>query len=462
MNASIQSFDDAVRFVLGFANYERQIPKRYDESSYNLDAFRALLKQLDSPEQHGCIIHIAGTKGKGATAAILESLLRKHGFHTGLFTSPHLIDIRERIRIDGKAISEDDFTRFADMIRRVRVEHQAGGGGFRTTFEILTAMAMLAFRQQKVDFTILEVGMGGRLDCTNVVDPVVTAISPVSYDHMESLGHTIREIAAEKAGIIKTDRICVMGRQTQSTRAIISSRANAVNATIQMAPRVKSIRAQSLSGSEFYLMDHETRQGPFHLSLAGRFQVENAALAMGIMLALQKSGHLHLNSDCLYDGFRAARWPGRAMVLDPEGWYPGPHPPLIVIDGAHNPLAMRRLSEWLSDACPGARFATILAVPANKDCRNMIKEIAPRTRYLIVTRYQNARAMAVQDLHAIASCLHPAVYAEDSLESALRRVVEIDPHVPVLVTGSLYLMGELLDRAGWCNRCLDLSMGDTF
>ncbi len=459
MDERNSAFDEAVQFVLGFANYEKKPPNSYNETTYSLEGFRHLLNELGNPHHHGRIIHIAGTKGKGAAAAILDAILTAHGFRTGLFTSPHLIDIRERIRVSGCAISESRFAQLANEVRSVL----PGGtqGGFRTTFEILTAMAFLEFRQQDVDFSIVEVGMGGRLDCTNVVDPVLTAMTPISLDHTDSLGQTIRQIAVEKAGILKPDRPCVVSRQSPAAWKVIRSRAIELNARLMAVPRIRSIQSVSMDGSRFDLAADSERIGPIFLRLPGRFQIENAAMAIGLFRALSEEGYCGLDADKVIEGCRSARWPGRLMPIGTSGWYPAIAPPLLLADGAHNPLAMRRLMESLSDILPGARFTTIIAVPSNKDFKGMIREIALKTGNMIVTRYSGSRALPVRELKAAADRYHAAVQEADCLSDALCLASRVNPLAPVLVTGSLYLIGELCEMAGYREHCLNLRTENT-
>ncbi len=459
MSERNSAFDEAVQFVLGFANYEKKPPNSYNETTYSLEGFRHLLNELGNPHQYGRIIHIAGTKGKGATAAILDSILNTCGFRTGLFTSPHLVDIRERIRVNGYAISESRFTQLANEVRSVL----PGGtqGGFRTTFEILTAMAFLEFRQQNVDFSILEVGMGGRLDCTNVVDPILTAINPISLDHTESLGRTIRRIAEEKAGILKPHRSCVVARQSSQALEVIRKRALELNARLIAVPRILSVRSISMDGSCFDLKADSERIGPVTLRLPGRFQIENAAMAIGLFKSLADELNWGLDSETVIEGCLRARWPGRLMPIETSGWYPADEPPVLLADGAHNPLAIRRVSESLGDIFPGARFTTIIAAPANKDYNGMIREITLRTGDMIVTRYAGSRALPVRELKATADRYHTSVHEADGLSDALRLASRLNPLAPVLVTGSLYLIGELCEMAGLRERCLNLRIENT-
>ncbi len=451
---------DALDFLYGFINYEAKTGVPYTGEHYNLDRFREFLDRLGNPEAGLNCIHIAGTKGKGSTAAIIAALLSAHGARTGLFTSPHLISIRERFRINGTAIPETDFITFVSQLEKA-VVGKTPAAGYRTTFELMTALAFLYFQSINPDWCVFEVGLGGRLDCTNVINPAVCLMTPVSRDHTESLGGSIDKIAGEKAGIMKPGIPAITGFQIPRVHQVFQSRAEEVGSPlIRRGDRVRiRIHDISLRGTLFSARYRGRWIRDIHLNLAGRVQVENAALALAGLAVLEDQGRITLTDDGIRHALGRVRWPGRLAVLDSGPGRPAHFTGHLITDGAHNPSAVHRLAKSMTTLFPNTPVDVIFAAPASKDVPGMLRAIAPVARRLIVTEYHNARSMKVAELARLARRVHPRVVTTNSLESALTAGMENDKdYHHLLVTGSLYLVGELYELTGGHSAVLDLGL----
>jgi len=364
-----------------------------------LENTRRLLQAAGSPERGLRILHVAGTNGKGSVCAMCELTLRASGFRTGLYTSPHLVDFRERIRIDGQLVSPDAVAEGLTLLREVSSDWDHSP----TFFEISTVLALKCFAQEGCDFVVLETGMGGRLDATNATQPSVSVITPIAMDHAEWLGDTIEKVASEKAGIIKPDVPVVSARQKPPAEAILRSRAAETGSPI------------SFVGSPW----------PGPVGLAGSHQHENAALAVA---ALRACG-----ADCtdqaIADGLRNVQWPGRFQRIGPR----------MILDGAHNPHAAATLREtWRQEFGP-ATATIVFGALGDKDYSEMLALLTPiATRFLFVP-IANPRAI---DPSAFLPLVPPGATCEPDVSTALRQALAHP--APILVTGSLFLVGEVL------------------
>ncbi len=395
-------------------DYERQ-QARYSPSTYNLDRMRRLAASMGNIERSFKSLHVAGTKGKGSVAHMAEAILRRAGYRTGLYTSPHLVDLRERIRIDGRNVSERDFlwamNRMEPALRRLRP----------TYFEIMTEAAFLVFAKKRVDFAVIEVGLGGRLDATNVITPAACAITRIDYDHMDKLGHTLGEIAREKAGILKPGVPVVTGAQRPAALREIRRRA---------APLVPTVCATRATGTvlKFTVSGVRGKRYRCELPVLGPHQAGNAAIAIGLVEA---SGAEVTPVD-VREALRRVRLPGRIEIVRRRPW--------IIVDSAHNPVSARALVEGLR---PLRRRRTVLVfgASADKDWAGMLRALG-RADLTIFTRAKSPRAAAPEALARRAR--GPAVRVE-SVEAALalaRTVARADD--AVVVTGSFYVAGEAL------------------
>ena len=445
------NYSEAVAWLLNMTNFERPVAPAEDvkESDnqvsistrrWNLDRVRELLRRLDDPHIGPVTLHVAGTKGKGSTCALLAAALTTSGYRTGLFTSPHLHTIRERIAINGYPCSEQDFIDAADTVRpAVEAVNADRSFGTITTFEALTAMVFVTFQAKNVDMQVIEVGLGGRLDSTNIVEPAVTGITSISLDHEAFLGSTIREIATEKAGIIKPGIPVVSAPQESDAADAIVSRSEELGAPLTLLRRDVFWRqnAAALSGQDFTMWgrvgDREVEHN-LRTSLLGEHQLENASLAMA-MLERLRDLHYPVPYDDIYTGFSGVTWPGRMEILSES--------PLIVADGAHNPYSAGRLAETIEETFPGREVQLVLGAASDKDVAGIAREIGAVATGAFATTSRSPRSMSPDD---VADTLWEAgvpVRPESSVAAAIERAkIEGGPSALILVTGSLFVVAE--------------------
>ena len=431
------TFDDALSYLSTFINYERQPEVPYTRDTFNLEEFDRFLTRLDRPHERLKTLVIAGTKGKGSTAAMLDSIAQASGLKTGLYTSPHLCSIRERIRANGQAIAEDDFASLvAELQPHLEAAGMAGVRRFRTFFETLTAMALVYFQRIGVDLAILEVGLGGRLDATNVATPLVSVITPISFDHTEVLGDTIPKIAREKAGIIKPHGIAVVAPQRPEALTVMREVCLAQGARlVDVAARVRwTPRRCHWDGS---VVDVETDRRTYpmlEVPLAGPHQLLNAATAVAAAEELEASG-LPISAAGIEQGLKRVNWEGRLETVSRQPW--------IVLDGAHNRDSARCVREALTTCFPYQRLILVLGISANKNLTGIVEELAPLAAVTVATRAAVPRAAAAQHVADLAGKWCPRILVEEDPGEALRQAIaEMRPDDLLLVTGSLYLVGD--------------------
>jgi dihydrofolate synthase / folylpolyglutamate synthase len=397
----------------------------------------AMMQALGNPQDTYPSIHIAGTNGKGSVAAMSESILRHAGLVTGLYTSPHLVRVEERMRVNGSPVSPRSFSALATRIRKTEATLIADRVLDRplTTFEFLTCCAFLHFAQEKVDIAVLEVGLGGKLDATNIVHPLVSVITGISLDHQNYLGNTLTKIAGEKAGIIKEGVPVISGCNNQAPQRVIRKQARTVSAPLLEAPRVSTIRnKREMRGR--YMFDLRTPCREYrrlHLSLAGEHQTLNAALAV---MAIEALKSFHIKARDIRRGLAATRWPGR---LDE---YPSRRRTLL--DGAHNPEGARLLRDYLYKRKePEIHF--VFGAVRDKDIHEMGAAIFPLASRIHLTPLINTRSSDPADI----AFMHKRFRSRMTIHADMREALysawkECPPAGLVVVTGSLYLVGELL------------------
>ncbi|MFQ5919778.1 MAG: glutamate ligase domain-containing protein [Thermoplasmata archaeon] len=398
-----------------------------------LDNTLALLERLGNPHEAFPSIHVAGSKGKGSVCAFLDAILRKAGYRVGLYTSPHLVRFNERIRVDGEAISDDDVVRLAEAIRPHADGMRAQGEAHQPTFfEFTTALAFRYFEEHEVDIAVVEVGMGGRLDATNVLQPRVTVITHVEREHTQYLGRTIARIAGEKAGIIKEG--VPLWTVEQEALEVVARRAQAVGAPLRIVGRDLRVKrgANGLDGQTFTLSDDADRT--YRIPLLGTYQPENAALAFGALRSLQQDGWT-VGRRAVRDGFGTTRWPARFEVVH--------HAPTIVVDSTHTPEGASRLRETLEEIYPGRKALVVLGVLEDKDPRHIAAALAPTARRFIVTQPDTERAFPARRA-AEALGLPDAVVVTPVAKAIGTALEEATPAEVVVITGSLYTAGEAL------------------
>lgn len=395
-----------------------------------------LATALGRPQSGLRFIHLAGTNGKGSTAAFCESCLRVAGYRVGLYTSPHLVSVRERIQIDRQPISEADFAKGMEMVRRIAGE---GDDQAPTFFEIMTALALWYFGREKVDWVVWETGLGGRLDATNIVRPEISIITNIGLDHQAYLGGSIAEIATEKAGIIKPRVPVISAVESGEAAEVIRRRAQEEASPLMLIPRDLEVEDLGLRGSR-----QMARIGDrtFALGLIGPHQVSNAACAVA---ALRKLGLDPVTDAALARGLENTVWSGRFEILSEE--------PLTVLDGAHNPAGVRKLVEtwrallaarhgWIAEGRAHLVFASV----SDKDISEMAQLLRPLAREVSLVRLANERSAEPSVLAEAFADLPCTLF--DSVAEFCGNLMTVKSNSPILMTGSLFLVGEMLAQRG--------------
>jgi len=406
---------------------------------FDLRAIERVTEALGHPEhKYPCAI-VAGTNGKGSTSAMLASIVERAGYRTGLYTSPHLIRVNERIRVDGREIGDQEFAEaFSEVRRVVDTLMEAKLLPQRPSFfEFLTATAFLHFARVGVDFAVFEVGMGGRLDATNIVVPRVAVITNVDLDHTEFLGDTHAAIAREKAGVIKKRRPVVSGCAHLEAAEVIRQRCSEVGAELLETTRfAKLSNFRNQSGRLFFdLALNGDRFTDLASPLPGKFQVRNAAQAVAAAWLLAREG-LSITRSAIEAGLRTARWPGRLEVIH--------YQPLVLLDGAHNPAAARELADFVREELPGRRLRLVYASMRDKAISEISATLFPLAEEVYLTRPDLGRAASPEEILAAARIEPGNVVLEPvparAVERACRAAAADDV---ILVAGSLFLVGAV-------------------
>jgi dihydrofolate synthase/folylpolyglutamate synthase len=447
-----QSYQNALDYLYSFVDYSVERSYRYSSEVFDLGRVEDLLARLGDPHRQYHSVHIAGTKGKGSVSAMVESCLRTAGFKTGLYTSPHLERFTERIRVDWQEIGERDVARLVEKIK----PHVAAIEGL-TTYELITAIGFLYFAEQAIDFAVVEVGLGGRLDATNVVNPLVTAITSISYDHMHLLGDSLSDIAREKGGIIKQGVPVVSSPQQFEVEVVLREIAEERGSPLILVGKdwhfshgTHSLAGQQVniwSSKEQPMMDHfiessgneEWVPPRYELSLLGYHQVINAATSYAILDCL-KQDFPAITETSIKLGFRNTLWPGRFDVISKD--------PIIVVDSAHNRDSALKLRIALDDYFPGQPVALIFGASSDKDISGMFTELLPRVKRLLVTHADHPRAADADELASLAHEYGIRVEVIPQVSNALQYAIEtVGFEEVILAAGSIFVAGEIL--AAW-------------
>ncbi len=429
-------FTAAVDYVLSFADYER-MPR--SAVVFDLRRMEQLLARMGNPQDSARSVHIAGTKGKGSTAAMIASILVQSGYRTGLYTSPHLLSIRERIQVDGRQIAESEFAKLAEMIKpEVEAVNARGDFGELTTFEILTALAFAHFRDEKVAYQVLEVGLGGRLDATNVVRPDVCVITSISYDHMDVLGDTLAQIAGEKAGIVKSGSIAVSSPQSAEAMKVLDKicRQRSVKLVRVGSDVTWELKSFGPGGQAFQL---QGLKDEYHLKLPllGEHQLENAATAVAAAEALTELG-TDITRETIARGIENVDWPGRLQILRQKPW--------VIADGAHNGDSIRKLVMAIKQYFTFEKAVVIFGASSDKNIAAMATELASFPARVILTRTHHPRAVAVERLEEEFARQGIVFDVSAGVESAVEKALSIaGPEDLVCATGSLFLVAEVME-----------------
>ncbi len=473
--AIFMSYETAVARMFALGHELAQTPSH----KFDLAHMQVLLQALDHPERHFPSVLIAGTNGKGSTAATLASILRASGLKTGLYTSPHLVRINERIRVNGKEITDDGFASLHSVVDRVAesLVERAELPWHPSFFEMMTAIAFEYFARERVDLAVLEVGMGGRLDATNVVDPRVSVITDISLDHQKFLGDTVGEIAREKVGIIRAGGVVVTLPQLPEANDVIGNTilelgARAVNAVPYVPPvspgsseyLVPGTEGENLAGGQKPLTAKDAEEGTkfaktyiyryplavlgeeilVKTPLVGRHQLRNVALAIAAAVELNQHGFVGITATSIERGIRETDWPGRFQVIAARpGW------PEIVIDVAHNPAGAWALRSALSERYEDRPLIFVFGAMRDKAISEMTEILFPLADRVIATRPENPRAASPEEIQQAAARTDVEIEAIDDVHSAVERARMLaQAGTVVVITGSIYLVGEVMGSVG--------------
>ncbi len=456
-------YQQAVNFLLDRINYERSQHIPYSVRSFKLDRMRQLLERLGNPHLPLRIVHVAGTKGKGSTSAMIAAAMKAAGYKVGLFTSPHLFRLEERIAVGGDPCPPADLVSMVETLRREvdAMDRAPGPDSAPTYFELITALALLHFRNRRVDVAVLEVGLGGRLDSTNVCLPEVAVITSISYDHTRQLGDTLAEIAEEKAGIIKPGVPTISGVKQAAPREVIErvcatrgSRLIEVDRDFSFEYHPPRDIGQNSALARFDYLSTEADDceswRDMELGLLGKHQAANAAVALATLLELRHQGW-DLPETAIRQGFESLQWPARVEVI--SRW------PTVVLDAAHNVASAEALMRTLSESFTATRRILVFATAQDKDAAGMLRVLLPHFDELIITSYRdNPRAMPAGELgetarrvleessqkeSALTICNDPSV-AWDHLQSVVK------PNDLVCCTGSFFIAADMRRESDRC------------
>lgn len=449
---TIDSYESALDFLYQFVNYERKMTEIY--APEKMDPFRParLLYAVGEPHRQFPSIHIAGTKGKGSVAAMCATALEAAGLRVGLYTSPHLVDLRERIRVMTAGDRQGDITAeaFVQLVNELRPVTARMEG--LTWFELVTALAFMHFAQREVDVAVVEVGLGGRLDATNVLTPLVSVITSLSLDHTGLLGATVAEIAAEKGGIIKRGVPVVTATQPPEAMATIKRIAAEQRAPLTVLGREWQFEGRQrrreglVCAEQTVTVTAAPRSSPLHvpeeftLALQGEHQQENAVVALAA-LDIARTQLPQVSVQAMRCGLAEVQWPARLQILNED-----PDSPTLLLDGAHNADSAQKLALYLQKQCRYRRLWLVLGVTADKNVPGILQPLLPLADGIVVTKADNPRATETAVLEAAANELGYEVQIEPDISAAVVRAWrQADRADLICVAGSLYIAGDLLN-----------------
>ena len=441
---TLMTYQAAVAYLESLIDYERTPAGAAAARLWNLDRIRSMLREFGDPHLGLRSVHIAGTKGKGSTAAMTASILSAAGLNAGLYTSPHLISFRERIRVNGELVGEGEVV---SLVERVFPAIEALRGselGPPSFFEAYTLLAFLHFAARGADITVLETGLGGRLDATNAVSPLACAITRIDYDHMQELGESLQEIATEKAGIIKPGVPVVSSPQLPEALEVLQDTCLERGAQLVLVgqaggPEVSVSRADHRRQA-FTIRTQQRLYADLECPLLGPHQAENAAVAVGLIECLAPHG-IQVPEEAIREGIRSVRWPGRFEIVASR--------PYVILDGAHDAAGAAALAKTLETLFPGYRIILVLGVHRDKDADAIAARLCPLADRVITTACASPRAIDANELQRTVyrHCRHTAAYAPVSL--ALQEALDQSrPTDAIVVTGSLYVVGEAMKALG--------------
>jgi dihydrofolate synthase/folylpolyglutamate synthase len=425
-------YQQALDYLYSYIDYSLMGAKAIADAEFNLDRVFALVDLLGNPQQAYPSIHVAGSKGKGSVSVLCASALQAQGYKVGLYTSPHLHVFEERIQIDRKMISRSELIALVEEIKPY-----VDAVPKLTTFEIQTALAFWYFARQKVDVAVIEVGLGGRLDATNVIVPRVSVITALFLEHTLILGDTLSEIAAEKAGIVKPGVPVVLSPQEEEADRVVA-RIAAQNASplIRVAREYgHELVSETLEGQTFILRVNKTKQQTqLQIKLLGSYQIENAVAAYAALQVFRDQG-VSISEDAIKHGFSTATWPVRFEIIG--------HKPPVILDAAHTPEAAEMLHHTVDVLFPGIPVVLVFGVSSDKKVKDMLSVLLPNTRQIIFTQSSHPRAMDVDTLMGIDLPFDLPIKAVQSVDRAMKDALEIaGDKAIVLVTGSIFVAAD--------------------
>jgi dihydrofolate synthase/folylpolyglutamate synthase len=439
------TYQQSLDYIYSFVDQEKLQPDKYEPRRFDLTNMHALLGMLGNPHHRLQAVHVAGTKGKGSTCVMIASALQTAGYRAGLFTQPHLHTFRERIQINGRLIGEEEMVTLLEK-QRPSIEELPDP----STFEIMTALAFQYFAEQEVDYAVIETGLGGRLDTTNVLNPLVTAITSISYDHTYILGHTLEEIAGEKAGIIKEGKPVVCAPQRPEALEVIARTSQQRNAPLTLVGRdwlwertEAHLEGQGLRvtcqmpDAEGLMPRGATAE--YWVPFLGPYQLVNATTAIATLDQLYRQG-IDISQEQVTEGLKTARWPGRLEILGRN--------PLLVVDGAHNVDSVQRMTKTLAEDLSFDRLFVVAGFSADKDIAGMMDELTSTADELVLTKSVHPRSADPEEVVRKATGKKARISVIEDVPAALRFALEkSQPEDLVCVTGSLFVVAEA--RAAW-------------
>jgi dihydrofolate synthase / folylpolyglutamate synthase len=435
----IMNYTEALDYIYGHTNYEA-VPKPHAGDNYDLRRLFEVLERLGNPHLKAKSLHITGTNGKGSTAAMLASVMTEAGYTTGLYTSPHLVTTRERFMVNNSMITEPELADIMTSLQpEIEITNEKATWGTLTVFEILTLLSFVYFAEKKCQVQVMEVGMGGRFDATNVIQPEVCLLTSISYDHTAILGNTLTQIATEKCGIIKPGCTVISHPQTEEAALVISQtcREKGVNLI-----RIGSEVTRKGLGFDFDHQDIEIegRLDKYRVSipLLGQYQLDNAAAAVAALEVLVEKGY-HISRENIERGLAGVDFPGRLQILSRD--------PLIVLDGGHNPGAAHNLKEALLNYFKPARSILVIGISGDKDMAGIVRELAPVFQTVIATRANSPRAAKPEVIAAEFAKYgsETRVFADIAQALSVARGIASKNDL-ICITGSLYVVGEAIAR----------------
>ncbi|CDF58505.1 bifunctional folylpolyglutamate synthase/dihydrofolate synthase [Thermobrachium celere] len=406
--------------------------------NFGLKRIKRMCELLGNPQHKLKIIHVGGTNGKGSTVTFISNILIKEGYKVGVYTSPHLERFTERIKINDVEISEEDVARLIEEIKEIIDIVIAEGYDHPTEFEIVTACAFKYFYEKAVDFVVLEVGLGGRLDATNVVDPIVSIITSISFDHMNILGDTIEKIASEKAGIIKEGKPLVLYPQDKGAKEVILKKADEMNSKVYLVEDVEYIiKSNTLDGIVFDVVIMDKFYKNLMIKMLNKYQVLNAITSLLTIEVLKSLGY-KVSDISIYEGLKESTWPGRFEVINKD--------PYIVLDGGHNIQGIKELKNGIKEYFGGKKVKIVFGVLKDKDYISMVDELIEVCNDFITVTPVSPRALDAEELKEFIKNKGKNAKAFNDIDNAIEHVLNDKDCDVVVFCGSLYMIGKIRSK----------------